>query len=264
MILITVILSFFSFGINSIEAERFASSLFSWDVLPFLLISIVLIPAFWNVETTAENPIIDTMLLKKRQLMIAYIIGFGAGMCEAAAMYAPALAKLNFDVSDSKASFMLLPMVASMFVAAPLAGFLIDRKGSRFTLIIGTGASTLSLIILTFFGDVISGFYAGGCLLGFGLAFLLGAPLRYIINSELTRSHRAVGQGVVTLSTSTGQILSAALLGGVIASFGSSFMGFQTALGLLVFVALAIFFASFRLKRDGVILIENSDIDKIL
>ncbi|MBX3044461.1 MAG: MFS transporter [Candidatus Kapabacteria bacterium] len=251
LLLLTIILSSFSLGINSIQADNFSQSIFSLDVLPFLLISIVLVPAFWNAEIRAENPIIDIMLFKKKQLLVAYIIGFGAGMCEAAAMYAPALAKLNFNVSDSDASFMLLPMVAAMFFSAPLSGFLIDKKGPRFTLLIGTSASTISLLLLTLFADSLAGFYAGGCLLGMGLAFLLGAPLRYIINNELERDHRAVGQGVVTLSTSTGQILSAALLGGVIASFGTSFAGFQTALGLLIFVGIAIVFAAFKLKKRG-------------
>lgn len=259
LILITTILSSFSYGINSIDANHFYDSLFSLEVLPFLLISIVLVPAFWNVEVVAENPIINTMLFRRKQLVIAYIIGFGAGMCEAAAMYAPALAKLNFNVSDSKASFMLLPMVAAMFVSAPLSGFLIDKKGPRFTLIIGTGSSALALVVLTIFSDALWGFYTGGCMLGMGLAFLLGAPLRYIINSELGRDNRAVGQGVVTLSTSTGQILSAALIGGVIASFSTSFLGFQTALGLLVFVALAIFIAAFYLKSKDQMVADTTE-----
>lgn len=251
LILLTTILASFSFGISSIEANRFISSIFSTDVLPFILISIVLVPAFWRVETSAKNPIINTMLFQNRQLVIAYLIGFGAGMCEAAAMYAPALAKLNFGVSDSKASFMLIPMVVSMFVSAPIAGSLIDKKGTRTTLLIGTASSFIALAILAFYSYNLVGFYTGGALLGMGLAFLLGAPLRYIINSELDRDNRAVGQGVVTISTSTGQILSTSLLGGVIASFSSSFAGFQTAFGLLVFVGIAIFVLSFKLKTKG-------------
>jgi predicted MFS family arabinose efflux permease len=140
-------------------------------------------------------------------------------------------------------------MVAAMFLSAPLSGYLIDRMGPRFTLLIGTGVSALSMILLSLFAYSLVGFYVGGCFLGVGLAFLLGAPLRYIINNELERNHRAVGQSVVTLSTSTGQILSAALLGAVISSFGSSFTGFRTALALLIFVAIAIVIAAFQLKK---------------
>jgi predicted MFS family arabinose efflux permease len=219
------------------------------DVLPFFLISIVLIPAFWNVELRAENPIIEPNLFRNKQLVLAYIIGFGAGMCEAAAMYAPALAKQNFNVSDSDASFMLLPMVFAMFVAAPLSGYLIDKKGSGFTIVFGTSLTTLALIVLTLFSDTISGFYTGGSFLGIGLAFLLGAPLRHIINSETGKENRAVGQGVVTLSTSTGQILSAALLGGVIASFSASANGFKLALALLVVIGIILIIASINLKK---------------
>jgi MFS family permease len=246
---LTIILASFSYSLSSIDANQFVSSLTSLNVLPFLLISFALIPAFWEIELRSDNPIINPSMLKQKQLLIAYIIGFGAGMCEAAAMYAPALAKQSFNVSDSTASFMLLPMVAAMFVAAPLSGFLIDKKGPRTTLMFGTFVSALSLLILTLFSQQIWGFYAGGSLLGFGLAFLLGAPLRYIINNELGKDNRAVGQSIITISTSTGQILSAALLGGVISSFGSSFVGYQAALGLLVFVGIAIFISSLQLRK---------------
>jgi EmrB/QacA subfamily drug resistance transporter len=249
LILITLILACFSYSINIIDANRFFDSLLSLDVLPFFLISIVLIPAFWNVELRAENPIIEPNLFRNKQLVLAYIIGFGAGMCEAAAMYAPALAKQNFNVSDSDASFMLLPMVFAMFVAAPLSGYLIDKKGSGFTIVFGTSLTTLALIVLTLFSDTISGFYTGGSFLGIGLAFLLGAPLRHIINSETGKENRAVGQGVVTLSTSTGQILSAALLGGVIASFSASANGFKLALALLVVIGIILIIASINLKK---------------
>lgn len=249
LVLLTIILSSFSYALNSVDANDFSNSIVSLNVLPFLLISIVLLPPFWNIELKSSNPIISPELFRLKELKIAYILGFGAGMLESAAMYAPSLAKYSFNVSDSDASFMLMPMVAAMFVAAPVSGYLIDKQGSRKTLIFGTLTTTLSMIILAIFANSKWGFYTGGSMLGFGLAFLLGAPLRYIINSELGKENRASGQGIVTISTSTGQIISAALLGGIISSFGNSYIGYQTAFGFLIVIAFIGFTNSFRLKK---------------
>ncbi len=249
LIVLTIILSSFSYSLSSIDSNQFMSSILSLEVLPFFLISIVLIPAFWEIESRTVNPIINPKIIKQKQLAIAYLIAFGAGVCEAVAMYAPGLAKHNFNISDSKASFMLLPMVFAMFIAAPFSGFLIDKKGPRFTLIVGTSTVTISLIILTFFSNQLWGFYLGGALLGFGLSFLLGAPLRYIINNDLDKSYRAVGQSVVSISTTMGQIISTALLGGIITSYGSQYFAYQAALGVLAFVALLTFIISGQLKK---------------
>ncbi|HEX7556404.1 MAG TPA: MFS transporter, partial [Leptolinea sp.] len=52
------------------------------------------------------------------------------------------------------------------------------------------------------------------------LSALLGAPIRYIMLNESSQSDRSVAQGVAALFTSTGQLLSGALVGAIAASSG--------------------------------------------
>ena len=84
-------------------------------------------------------------------------------------------------------------------------------------------------------------------MIGLGLSALLGAPIRYITLNETTAVDRSAAQGMVTTFTSIGQLVAAALIGAVAASFGEtaqgydlSFLGIGLVTVALVFVALAL------------------------
>jgi MFS family permease len=252
LLLLTSILSGFSYGVNRIDTKDFLQSILDLHVFPFLLIPIILIPFFFKTEKKAVNPIINLSLLKSKQLIVTYIVAFGAGISETSAMFMPAMAKELFQLSNSKASFMLIPMVLTMFVGAPTAGKVIDKYGPKIAIQGGTLVLTIGLIILAALSHTIAGFYAGGSLIGFGLAALLGAPLRYIINRECPGEIRASGQGIVTISTSSGQIIAAALIGALIASLGGTIAGFTLAFSTLSVISLLIFFVSFNLKKNEI------------
>ena len=81
------------------------------------------------------------------------------------------------------------------------------------------------------------------------MAFLLGAPLRYIMLSEAQQSQRAAAQGSLALFTRMGYLVSAALVGAVAASGGGSVAGWQRAFLILGVVSVGLFFATFALKR---------------
>jgi MFS family permease len=65
---------------------------------------------------------------------------------------------------------------------------------------------------------------------GFGLSGLLGAPLRYIPLEAAGGDRRAAGQGLLTVFLSVGQLVGAALIGGVVASNASELAGYRHAL----------------------------------
>jgi MFS family permease len=69
----------------------------------------------------------------------------------------------------------------------------------------------------------------GGIIGGIGLAGLLGAPLRYILLNEAQEGDRAAAQGLLTVFLAVGQLLGAAIVGGVAASRGGGVVGYQTA-----------------------------------
>ena len=72
-------------------------------------------------------------------------------------------------------------------------------------------------------------FIVSGALIGLGLAVLLGAPMRYIMLNEASRSDRSVAQGIVALFASMGQLVGSALVGAVADSQGGGVSGYQSA-----------------------------------
>ncbi len=232
-----------AFALNQIDTTQFLASLASPLVWPLLLVAVVLLPVFWRLEHHAADPIVRPELLAPRQLKLANAITFGAGLGEVATIFMPALAVAAFGVSSSSASFMLMPLVVALAIGSPLAGRMLDALGSRFVILGGVGLMAVGALGMSFLGDALWGFYASSVLIGFGLASLLGAPIRYITINESPEADRASAQGVVTIFTSTGQLVGAALVGAVAASVGGGLVGYTTAflvLGAVMVVLLAL------------------------
>ena len=91
-------------------------------------------------------------------------------------------------------------------------------------------------------------FLFSGLLIGFGLAGILGAPLRYIVLNESPLKDRAAAQGLLSITTSFGQIIGAALLGAIITSQGSNISGYNISYAFLAVVAFIMFLLALKLK----------------
>lgn len=240
MALLALALAGLAIGLNQIDTTQFVASLGSLMVWPFLLGAAIALPIFWQIEKRAADPIVRTSLLKPRQLRLAFALTFGAGLGEVAVLFMPALAVAAFDVTSSRASFMLMPLVVALSIGSPMAGRLLDQIGSRSVVIAGVALMALGTLSMGLWGSTIWGFYTASVLIGFGLAALLGAPIRYITITEVAGEDRAAAQAVVTIFTSMGQLVGGALVGAVAASLGSSagYTGAFMALAVVMFVLL--------------------------
>ncbi len=210
-----------SIGISNLKSSNFLEAVISLKVLPFLIYPIVALPIFYKVEHRAENALIKPELMHNLALRITFFIGLCAGFAEAAVIFVPSMLKQTFGVTESTASFMLMPLVFAMLIGALAAGKSTDKYGPRATLIIAGILLTIGFVIVGVVGECLLWLYTGGALIGISLAALLGAPLRYLVNRNTERGVRASGQGLITISTGTGQIISAALLGALITNFGN-------------------------------------------
>ncbi|HOW32360.1 MAG TPA: MFS transporter, partial [Bacteroidales bacterium] len=146
------------------------------------------------------------------------------------------------------ASFMLIPFVLAIAVGSPLSGRLVDKLGSKFIVIIGLLLSAAGLVLLYFSGSSPVMFYTGSVLIGFGTSGLQGSSMRYIMLNEVRPADRALGQGILTLFLSIGQMSGAALIGILIASQASKLSGYQLAFLSIAFISLMIMVLSLRLK----------------
>lgn len=249
MAVLGTLLAALAYGLNQLDTGHFLSSLSSLQVWPFLLAVLALLPIFGWVERRAQDPVLRLNLFDSRQVVIASALAGGAGLGEAAVVFIPALVVAAFGVTDSTASFMLLPAVLAMGVGAPLSGRMLDRFGSRQVVLAGTALLAVGMLLVSLLAINLVLFYLAAVLVGLGLSSLLGASLRYIMLNEAPAPDRAAAQGALTLFTSSGQLLGGALVGAVAASRGGGVPGYQAAYLLVGAVALLLTLLSLSLKR---------------
>ena len=246
---LAILLASLAYGINQIDTADFLTSLLSLQVLPFLLVFAVMLFVFIQLEKRADNPIIPLVLFERRQLTLGNLISIGAGVVESSLVFLPILAVAALGMAESKASFMLLPLVLAMSIGSPTAGRLLDRLGSKIVLSVGTMTSAVGMFLLSLFPSNFTLFIVALVLLGFGLAALLGAPLRYIMLSEAKPEERSVAQGITNIFISIGQLMGSAAVGALAASGADVVVGYSHGYTLIGAAAMVLFALTFFLKN---------------
>ena len=253
MATLAVALTGLTLSINRLDTTAIGASLLSREVWPLFALTLAAGAAFVWAEGRAIDPIMRLGQFGNRQLLLANFLSMGAGLGEAAMVFLPALAIAAFGVSQSRASFLLLPVVLAVAVGSPLGGRLLDSYGPRPVVLAGTILLAAGMFLLGFLGTNFVAFIAAGVCIGLGLASLLGAPIRYIVLSEAPPAERAASQGVVTIATGVGQLVSGAMIGAVAASQGGGVGGYSISYLFVGGAALLLVLLSFGLKsRLGV------------
>jgi EmrB/QacA subfamily drug resistance transporter len=246
-------------AVSQLDSKNLISSLTSIQVWPLLLAAVILIWVFSSLEQRAEDPVIHPRLLRSRQVVLTTIFAAGAGLGEAGMVFLPALAVTALGMSTQTSSFMLLPVVLALAIGSPLAGRMLDRVGSRAVVIAGLLCLVVGTVLYWLLAENLVWFIVAGAFVGFGLAALLGAPLRYILLNEARASDRAAAQGLLTVFTSIGQLFSGALVGAIAASQGGGAVGYKAAFLAIGAVTAIMAVLAFNLKRkDQELLNTNS------
>jgi len=248
MVFIAILLSSFAYGINNIEASEGLMGILSIDVFPFLLLTLITLPLFIFFEKRSPSPVVKIELFDVKQIRIVGLVAFGTGIIQSVTIFVPEMAVTVFGVSTSQASFMLIPFVLAIAIGSPVAGRLIDKIGSRFIVMAGLFLAATGLLIFYFNSASRVNFYTAGIFMGLGSAMLQGSALRYIMLNEVKSSDRALGQGIITLFSSTGQMTGATLIGIIVASMSTRIEGYSQSFLIIAVIALSVMLMSFRLK----------------
>ncbi len=248
MLLLAGALGALAYGLVSIDAVHFWSSVATPGVWGWLLASAVSWVALIAVERGAAHPVFPTQLFSRRQLTLGYVLTTGAGLGEASLVFMPSLAVAALGVSSGVASFLLMPVVLAMSVGSPLAGRMLDRFGSKIVILVGVAVLTVGMAALSLTGGSLAMFIVSGVLIGLGLSALLGAPIRYVTLNETSPAERSSAQGLVNVFTSIGQLVGAAVVGAVAASAGSLSDGYRAAFGFVAVTGVIWLFAAALLK----------------
>jgi EmrB/QacA subfamily drug resistance transporter len=215
-------------GVNQLDTQA-AQSLCSPRVWPFLAIAAMSAVLLARIELTAIDPVLRPGLFRSRQIAIVSVLAVGAGMAEACAVFVPSFAVDTFGVTESTASFMLVPAVLAGTAATPIIGLLLDRVGARPIVVGGFFLLSAGLGLLWVAGSTRSGFYAAIVLEGLGLAAVVAAPLRYIVLAEARPAEQGAAQALLSLFMCLGRLVSAAGVGAVATSAGGGAAGYRAA-----------------------------------
>lgn len=205
-------------------------------------------PVLWKIEKKAEKPVLQINLLRNREVKIAASISIGSGLSQVAIVFLPSFAMTALSLSTSTASLMVLPLVITMAISVPVIGRLLDKFGSKRVIFIGSFILIVGLFILSFFASSFYIFILSGIIIGLGLITIIGSPLRYIMLSESPPQYRASGQAIININASAGHLIGGALIGGIIDSKGSNYVGYQFGYIAVGIAAITILFLAIGLK----------------
>jgi MFS family permease len=228
--LLAVVLAAAVVGIAQIDTNAPAASLQSPRVWPCFALLAIGLPLLWAVEKRAADPVLPPALLRSPQLRVVGAIALAVGAVEAGMVFLPDIAVLNFRIDAAAASLTMLPLVLTLAIGAPLAGWLLDHVGPRSVVQLGLALTIFGLLLFALLPLDWRNFYLSGALVGFGMSALLGAPLRYIALQEAGDQRRGAGQGLLTLCVSIGQLVGAAMIGGVVGSASDALPGYRQSL----------------------------------
>ncbi|NYB52386.1 MAG: MFS transporter [Methanobacteriaceae archaeon] len=248
LIILGFMVTFLAYAINQIDTNNFMTSFLSISVLPFLILSIILIPLLLKMELKAQDPLIQINLFQSREVKLLSCIMVGTGLVQAATVFVPAFVIVSFSFNASDASLMLIPVVLTMAVGAPLIGRLLDKFGSRIIILIGSSIMASGLIFLSIFSTSFDVFLFSSVLVGVGMSTTIGSPPRYIMLVETPPEDRASGQALINLITSLGQLIGGALIGAVIGSYAGRLIGYEYTFLIMGLVAFLMTLLSVGLK----------------
>lgn len=241
LVLVAAAVSFF-------DSNDITRSIHSPFFIPFVAGSVIAAGVFVAVEKKALDPVISPAFFSSRQIVLTLILGFGAGFIEGSLAFLPSFAVTAYGLSPDKASFLLLPLVLAMSVAAPLAGRIIDETGAKKVVNFGILAILASLVILCFLSSTLLRYSIALVLLGTGLSCLLGAPLRYILIDNVNKQNHGAIQGVLSITMSIGMLLSGVSFGTIVAAENGNPVGYTRAYLLMSILSLVLFAVSLFIK----------------
>jgi MFS family permease len=101
-------------------------------------------------------------------------------------------------------------------------------------------------------------FITASCLAGLGFATALGAPIRIIVLNEVAPEDRGAAQGLLNISINVGQLLGAALVGGITASMGGGTSGYQMSYTVMGLITATMLVVAMRLRSKTAQLAHDS------
>jgi EmrB/QacA subfamily drug resistance transporter len=193
----------------------------SWQILSLIASAVVFGALFIWRETRSPEPIIPLTLFKNDIISVSTILSFVTGIAMfATILYIPLYQQIVRGDSPTKSGFMMLPMVAGMFVASLTSGKLITKIGRyRIFPIIGTLLLIIGLWLFSHL-DIDTNIWilsSWMVVIGLGLGQLFQVPTLAVQNS-VERKNMGTATSTVSFARSIGGALGGAIFGTILVS----------------------------------------------
>ncbi len=239
----------------------------SWLVAGLLFAAAVIMGVFFfRHEAKAKNPIIDLQMLKEKPFFAANVFNFLYGAAVLGVMgFIPLFATSIFGMSIFESGLILTPRSVGTIAASTITSMMLPKWGYRWPMLIGTGGTVLSMVMLgmeatgiSIFGAATSGTITLVIIMFIsGVAMGIIAPAANNACIELLPNRVATITGVRGMFRQSGSAVSIALTALVLQNFSNIGQGFMWVFyGLAAILVLSVPFI-FAMPKACIILPAN-------
>ena len=186
-----------------------------------LLIFAIAGVVFWVTEHRVHDPLINFDYFMNVPVGVTLLLGMVAGILMMTVMFIPQFAENSMRLPTGDGGYPTIIIGVASGLAAPISGRLTDKLGPRFVLGLGVIICALSGLLLIFWTSPYPGFLSTSLsifVMGFGLGFLMGAPLTYLILHLVPSRDANTGQATLSLMRSLATTLAPAIMVGLLAT----------------------------------------------
>lgn len=162
----------------------------SGRTLGLLIAAVVLVVVWVRVELRSRTPLVDMQMMRLRGVWPTNLAGFliGFGMFSSFVLIpqfvqTPPSNGYGFGSSVTQAGLFLIPSTVMMLIAAPVAGRLSGRFGSKLPLVLGATITMLAFVLLAVAHSNHWQIYAASLLLGAGVGFAFASMANLIVEA---------------------------------------------------------------------------------
>lgn len=186
-----------------------------------LLIFAIAGVVFWVTEHRVYDPLINFDYFMNVPVGVTLLLGMVAGTLMMTVMFIPQFAENSMRLPTGDGGYPTIIIGVASGLAAPISGRLTDKLGPRFVLGLGVIICAISGLLLIFWTSPYPGFLSTSLsifVMGFGLGFLMGAPLTYLILHLVPSRDANTGQATLSLTRSLATTLAPAIMVGLLAT----------------------------------------------
>ena len=220
-VLIVVAITALLWMFQHLDFTDISSSFQDSNVRVSLLIFAIAGVVFWVTEHRVHDPLINFDYFMNVPVGVTLLLGMVAGTLMMTVMFIPQFAENSMRLSTGDGGYPTIIIGVASGLASPISGRLTDKLGPRFVLGLGVIICAISGLMLIFWASPYPGILSTSVsifMMGFGMGFLMGAPLTYLILHLVPKRDANTGQATLSLMRSLATTLAPAILVGLLAT----------------------------------------------